>query len=130
MEISALTMAAGGAAATMESAPRTSVPVPVPGEAFAEAEARMAADRAAGDAAVARARPAEAPGWKQLETLLVQQMLQSMLSSEEGGFFGKELGSDYYASFMAEQFAARLSDGLDLGIASRLDRHYGSGDDT
>ena len=71
---------------------------------------------------------AQSSGWKQLETLLVQNMLQSVMTSEEGGFFGEGLGSEYYQSFLVEQFAARLSDGLDLGIASRLDRHYGSGD--
>ena len=69
-------------------------------------------------------------GWKQLETLLVQQMLQSVMASEDGGFFGEGLGSDYYQSFLVEQFAARLSEGLDLGIASHLDGHYGSGDHT
>lgn len=69
-------------------------------------------------------------GWKQLETLLVQQMLQSVMASEDGGFFGEGLGSDLYQSFMVEQFAARLSEGLDLGIASNLDGRYGSGDST
>ena len=128
MEINALKMSAGDAAAVAKPASRPSMPTPVAGEAFTEAAGRMEAGFPAGNAA--RAQPAESPGWKQLETLLVQQMLQSMLSSEEGGLFGKELGSDHYASFMAEQFAARVSDGLDLGIASRLDRHYGSGDDT
>lgn len=123
MEITALTPAAGSAAANVDSATG-------PQDAGrAEAEQWQRVQAAAQDAAAANAAPADEGGWKQLETMLVQQMLQSMLSSEEGGFFGKELGSDYYASFMAEQFAARLSDGLDLGIASRLDRHYGPGDD-
>lgn len=123
MEITALTPAAGSAAATVESAAGSRE------AGRAEAGQWQRVQAAAQDATVANAEPAQKGGWKQLESLLVQQMLQSMLSSEDGGFFGKELGSDYYASFMAEQFAARLSEGLDLGIASRLDRHYGPGDD-
>ena len=65
--------------------------------------------------------------FEQLETLLVQQMMQTMLSSEEGGFFGEGLGSDYYASFMAEHFGAALSESLDLGIASQLEGRFESG---
>ena len=82
----------------------------------------------AGVSGAPAAQGAQPSGWKQLETLLVQNMLQGVMTTEEGGFFGEGLGSDYYQSFMIEQFAARLADGLDLGIASRLDRHYGSGD--
>ena len=71
---------------------------------------------------------AEPDGWQQLETLLVQQMLQHVLASETGGFFGEGLGSDYYASFMAEQIAGQVAGSMDLGIADRLGGHYGEGD--
>lgn len=129
MEINALTTAASNATSEAQKTERSPSGSTGGRAAFPDAAATALAERAAGDAVAERARPADNSGWKQLETLLVQQMLQTMMSSEEGGFFGKELGSDYYASFMAEQFATRLSEGLDLGIASRLDRHYGSGDD-
>lgn len=95
------------------------------GAAFTATLDTQAARSSADLATVSGSQPS---GWKQLETLLVQQMLQSVMTSEEGGFFGEGLGSDYYQSFMVEQFATRLAEGLDLGIASRLDRHYGSGD--
>ena len=79
-------------------------------------------DRRAG-AAVAEPQPT---GFKQLETLLVQQMLETVLTSEEGGFFGEGLGGDYYAGFLAEHFGARLAEGLDLGLATQLGARYGS----
>lgn len=129
MEISALTPLAASATTDVDRSAGSPAAARAGETGLADAEQGLRIRQAAADAAVARAEPAGKPGWKQLETLLVQQMLQTMMTSEEGGFFGKELGSDYYASFMAEQFAARLSDGLDLGIASRLDRHYASGDE-
>lgn len=67
-------------------------------------------------------------GWQQLESLLVQQMLQHVMASESGGFFGEGLGSDYYASFMAEQIAGQIAGSMDLGIAERLGGHYRDGE--
>lgn len=71
---------------------------------------------------------ADPDGWQQLESLLVQQMLQHVLTSETGGFFGEGLGSDYYASFMAEKIAGQVAGSMDLGIAERLGGHYSDGD--
>ncbi|MBO6636563.1 MAG: hypothetical protein JJ920_00665 [Roseitalea sp.] len=131
MDVTPLTPAAAtGDAARTDSARAVRQPASAEDVAFARAVDQVIAQDAAASAETVRAEPAEEPGWKQLETLLVQQMLQSVMTSEEGGFFGEGLGSDYYASFMAEQFGARLAEGLDLGIASRLEGLYGSGDGT
>ncbi|WP_306118291.1 MULTISPECIES: hypothetical protein [unclassified Roseitalea] len=72
--------------------------------------------------------PARSDGFKGLETMMIQQMLADMLQSQEGGFFGEGLGSDYYVSFMAEMIASEVTDGMDLGIAARLEGHYGGGE--
>ncbi|MCR9122616.1 MAG: hypothetical protein NXH91_10110 [Phyllobacteriaceae bacterium] len=132
MDVAPLTSAAAtGDAARPDSATAAARPtVSADNAAFVRAVDQVTAQDAAAGAGTVRAEPAEKPAWKQLETLLVQQMLQSVMTSEEGGFFGEGLGSDYYASFMAEQFGARIAGGIDLGIASQLEGHYGSGDGT
>lgn len=132
MDVVPLTQAAATGDAARSDSATAAVRQSAPGDgvAFASAIDQVAAQDAAASAGTVRAEPAEKPAGKQLETLLVQQMLQSVMTSEEGGFFGEGLGSDYYASFMAEQFGARIAEGIDLGIASQLEGHYGSGDGT
>lgn len=132
MDVAPLTPAAATSDAARPDSAATAARQAVSADdaAFVRAVDQVAAQDAAAGAQEVRAAPAEKPAWKQLETLLVQQMLQSVMTSEEGGFFGEGLGSDYYASFMAEQFGARIAEGIDLGIASQLEGHYGSGDGT
>lgn len=115
MQISPVSLTALASPTSTSAAARPDGPAQADG--FAQ---NLAETAASGPAQAPTAAPPKTP-FEQLEALLVQQMLQSMLSSEEGGFFGEGLGSDYYASFMAEHFGAALADSIDLGLASQLE---------
>ena len=54
---------------------------------------------------------------------MVAQMTKSSITGEEGGFFGKDIGSSTYASWFEDQLAIKLAAGRGLGIGSNVMRY-------
>ncbi len=57
---------------------------------------------------------------KQLESVFLQGIINSMLSAQEDKLFGKGIEGGYWKSFMAEAIANQVVKGKGLGIAESL----------
>jgi flagellar protein FlgJ len=60
-----------------------------------------------------------------LETLLLQQMLESMLPKENGAAFGQGTAGAVWRSMMAEQMARQLSTSGEINLSNILARKIG-----
>ncbi len=63
---------------------------------------------------------------KKLESVFLQGMINSMLSSQEDKLFGKGIEGGYWKSFMAEAIANQVVKGKGLGIAESFSNKQGA----
>ncbi len=63
---------------------------------------------------------------KKLESVFLQGMINSMLSSQEDKLFGKGIEGGYWKSFMAEAIANQVVKGKGLGIAESFGSKQGA----
>ncbi|MDO5612984.1 MAG: chemotaxis protein chel [Paracoccus sp. (in: a-proteobacteria)] len=61
--------------------------------------------------------PPHAPAARQLEQAFIENMMQHAFPRPQGGDFGGGAGEDQFASFLAREYAAVLTDSLDLGFS-------------
>lgn len=61
----------------------------------------------------------------ELETLLLQQMLESILPKEDGAVFGKGTAGSVWRSMMAEHVARQLSSSGEIHLSNILTRKSG-----
>ncbi|MDO5631691.1 MAG: hypothetical protein Q4G22_07625 [Paracoccus sp. (in: a-proteobacteria)] len=54
---------------------------------------------------------------RQLEQAFIENMMQHAFPQSGGGDFGGGAGEDQFASFLAREYAAVLTDSLDLGFS-------------
>lgn len=106
-------------------------------------EARLnaggSADRASGVGESARSgthysRVAQGAGaaeaGKKFEAMLLSSMIEDMMTDTGESYFGGGFAGDVWKSMMAEQIAAQVAEGADLGIASKVANYVVRNGDT
>lgn len=63
-----------------------------------------------------RRRDARAEAVKGLEQLVLQRLVEAMLPKETGTLFGRGTAGEVWRSMLAQQLAAQIGSGVDLGV--------------
>ena len=67
---------------------------------------------------------------KQFEAMLLSSMIEDMMTDTGESYFGGGFAGDVWKSMMAEQIAAQVVEGADLGIASKVANYVVRNGDT